>query len=773
MSKIELFFNNLGELIVRRRWMLIVIILTVGTLASIGLKDLKTSVSITNLFLEDDQVIKDQKEFDSIFGNSDFVGVLVESNDVFSVETMNLLKSISSDLQSDVAIIDSVSSIYSFTDEISIESLEKTRNSLDLRQSVRGKLYSEDYRQAWILCSLSTYPSDNEWTEINDPSYTVGESVMKIVEKYQSQGASVLATGVPVLEYRKTIEMMGDLFIVIGLAALLALILIIIIIRSFSGVVGAVLVIGISISSVFGVMGWFDMTVDTTFMLIPILLSIAVSVGYTIHIFNFYKRNLLLTGERKNSVIYAIRETGWPIMFTAFTTISALLSFVLVPITAIQWVGIVSGISITVVYTMSMLLFSALISLRGDKPELLEKTKNISDSNDGIDKIEKTLGKYSEIVLSNGKLLTVIFIAVIIISLFGISRLRVDLNTRQMMGEKLQHAIDQNYISDSSIGATNAYSIALRFPEKNGALTVDILKKVDELVDYIGQDDFVKRTTSINDIIKEVNKIRHRNSDEYFSIPEKDSQVRGLVTYAGRTMEDSIDPWIDEENKTLRILVEMYDVSTLRTKTHIDDLNIEISRLFPEADYSGFDYLLTGGVIQLSIMNQYITRGLIQSVLTALLVISIMMMIVFKNIKLGLIAMIPNITPVIITGGLMGFLGEPLEFVTMTIAPMVMGLAVDDTIHFINHVKLDYTRTLSYERSIKNSFIKVGKALILANVILCATFSAFMTSSVHSMVIMGILMVVAMLSALIADFTVTPFIIKLSRPFKQMEKQNL
>jgi predicted RND superfamily exporter protein len=142
-----------------------------------------------------------------------------------------------------------------------------------------------------------------------------------------------------------------------------------------------------------------------------------------------------------------------------------------------------------------------------------------------------------------------------------------------------------------------------------------------------------------------------------------------------------------------------------------------------------------------------------------------MMMIVFRNFKLGLIAMIPNITPVIITGGLMGFMGEPLEFVTMTIAPMVMGLAVDDTIHFINHVKLDYSRTGSYDRSIKNSFIKVGKALILANIILCATFSAFMTSAVHSMVNMGIYMVVAMLSALIADFTVTPFIIKLIKPF--------
>ncbi len=107
----------------------------------------------------------------------------------------------------------------------------------------------------------------------------------------------------------------------------------------------------------------------------------------------------------------------------------------------------------------------------------------------------------------------------------------------------------------------------------------------------------------------------------------------------------------------------------------------------------------------------------------------------------------------------------------MTVAPMVIGLAVDDTIHFISHVKKDFYRTGNYDLAIRNSFIRVGKALILANIILCATFSVFTTSSVHSMVNMGIYMVAAMLSALIADFTITPFIIKISRPFGKDTKK--
>lgn len=768
-NKTAFFFEKMASLIVRFHWPLIIIILTVGIFSSIGLKDLKTSVSLTNLFLDDDPVVRDQEQFDSIFGNSDFIGILVESQDVFSQNTISVINELSEALSQEMEIIDSVASIASFIDEITPEALEQSRKSLNLRQSVRGRLYSEDYKSAWILCSMKSYPSEsNIEAQHSDPSYIVGQQAYKIVERFQSDEVMLRATGVPVLLYQKSEDMIKDLKKVIILALIIAIVLIVFIMRSLKSIIGAILTIGVSISSVFGTMGWMKMTIDSTFLLIPILLSIAVSIGYTIHIFNFYKRDSQITGNKNKSVICAVKETGWPILFTAFTTIFALLSFVTVPISAIQWVGVVSAISISVVYFLSIFLFSSIISI-GNKSNF-KTIGEISDQSEGIDRIEKIIGKFSDTVMKNGAVLTLIYVVIIAISIVGISRLTVDLNRKQMLGDKLPHAINQNYVSASSIGSSNAYNIALVFPEKNGAITGDVLAKVDALTDFIEKTDFVKRTTSINSLIREVNMLRHRGEKEFFEIPEKDSTIRGLLSYSRKVSAESLKTWIDDDNKALKILVEIYDVSTLKTKDHIDELNKEILRLFPKEEYEGFDYLLTGSAIQMSIMNQYITSGLIRSVLTALVVISIMMMVVFRNFRLGLIAMIPNITPIIITGGLMGFMGVSLEFVTMTIAPMVMGLAVDDTIHFINHVKLDYQKTGSYDISIKNSFIKVGKALILATIILCATFSAFMTSDVHSMVNMGIYMVIAMISALIADFTVTPFIIKLTRPFgKQKE----
>lgn len=159
-------------------------------------------------------------------------------------------------------------------------------------------------------------------------------------------------------------------------------------------------------------------------------------------------------------------------------------------------------------------------------------------------------------------------------------------------------------------------------------------------------------------------------------------------------------------------------------------------------------------------MNQYITRGLIQSVLTALGMITILMMIVFRSVRLGLVAMIPNVFPVLIAGGVMGFLKIPLEFVTMTVAPMIMGLAVDDTIHLLSHLKDDLKQSDDFTASVTRTFSTVGSAITETTIILCLTFLVFTFSKVNSIINMGILTCSGMLAAYLADIFVTPILIK-------------
>jgi len=156
-------------------------------------------------------------------------------------------------------------------------------------------------------------------------------------------------------------------------------------------------------------------------------------------------------------------------------------------------------------------------------------------------------------------------------------------------------------------------------------------------------------------------------------------------------------------------------------------------KLFPDSNVT-----LAGSIAQFTVMQNVVSQGQIHSFLIAMGVITIMMMIVFGSVKTGLIAMIPNITPAIAVGGLMGWADIPLDMMTICIMPMLLGLAVDDTIHFINHAKLEYERTGDYHVSVRKTFAVIGVPLLLTALIITANFSVYITSVANVYINMGV-----------------------------------
>nr|WP_321256782.1 MMPL family transporter [uncultured Pseudodesulfovibrio sp.] len=146
------------------------------------------------------------------------------------------------------------------------------------------------------------------------------------------------------------------------------------------------------------------------------------------------------------------------------------------------------------------------------------------------------------------------------------------------------------------------------------------------------------------------------------------------------------------------------------------------------------------------------------------------MMIVFGSLKIGLIAMIPNIAPALVVGAIMGFADIPLDLVTVTIIPMLLGLAVDDTIHFINHSQLEFEHCGRYAESNRRTFLAVGGALLMTTIVLTLSFAAYMASDVKIFVSMGFLVGSGLFAALAADFFITPTLLSLTKPFGKERK---
>lgn len=167
-----------------------------------------------------------------------------------------------------------------------------------------------------------------------------------------------------------------------------------------------------------------------------------------------------------------------------------------------------------------------------------------------------------------------------------------------------------------------------------------------------------------------------------------------------------------------------------------------------------------GNIPQYTTMMQYLVRGQMQSFLISVLIIAIILMIAFQSIRVGLIGLIPNLMPAIFVGGFMGWMGIPLDMMTATLIPMMLGMAVDDTIHFFNHSKLEFDRKPNYTYALRRTFRVVGVAIVTTSIITSAVFACFATSACTMCINFGVLAVIGILSALLADLFITPLLVK-------------
>ncbi len=224
---------------------------------------------------------------------------------------------------------------------------------------------------------------------------------------------------------------------------------------------------------------------------------------------------------------------------------------------------------------------------------------------------------------------------------------------------------------------------------------------------------------------------------------------------------DLLYSWVTEDYSTARIFIEMSDFSSKEIQNNIHQIDALVAQHFPTSK----DHFLSGSTYQMALMNQYITRGLVRSIGISLILITLLLMICFSSVKLGLLAMFPNVFPVIVCGGIVGFAKIPLEFVTMTVAPLILGLAVDDTIHFISSLKTNITKCNSFQKGLANAYKEVGMAITKTTIILSVTFLVFTISDIKSTVNMGILTSAGLSAAYLADVFIMPLLIKWAKPF--------
>jgi hydrophobe/amphiphile efflux-3 (HAE3) family protein len=770
LKKINEWFGELTPTIIKYRWWIIVIAVAIISVQIIGVTRMQFVNSNDSWLLENDPIKLAQDDFEEIFGNDEAVLVLLEAEDVFSHDALQVNRTLCKAFEKEVPLADDIFSLtdIDFTrasaDGIEVgqlvpeqipqntAELEEIRKQAMTKEYLVDRLFSRDSTATLIIIDLKPYPKGEDAAKLDlEYQIKITHAAREIVNRPEYSDYRITLGGVPVMVEGEMRWAAAEMESVMGLTLLIMIVVLALSFRSIVAVIAPIATAAFSMIFVMGFFGWFGIEVQELILIIPLLLALVLSVGYNVHILSFFQQKRNSGATRAKAIQHALGQAAWPILFTVITTAIGLLSFMVVPIVSIRFAGMSSAGLLLFCYPLVVLLTPALLSFGKEKAKEVKREKLFH-----IENSLEMVGRFTE----NNKILIVSIFAVITIGFAAaIPFLEVDTDYTRTMGTEVPYIADGMHIADS-IGSLYSYELLFNFGSPDSAKNPENLKNIQRLGDELKQFETFKRYNAVTDIVKDLNRIMHEGKDEYYRIPEDKaltSQLLFLYEMSGGT---ETEDWIDYDYQRARMQVELGDFTSKDVEAQLDYISEHENELTPNGEI-----IISGLAATFAKVVNYMVTGQIWSIGIALIVISVVMMLVFGNVKLGLIGMIPNITPVILSLGTMSFLETPLHMMTMMVAPMVIGIAVDDTIHFISHFRREFQATGSYVEANRLTFRSVGKAVLLTSLVICLGFAAFLPSQLLAYHHVGLYTIIAILGALLADYFVTPVLIMWTRPF--------
>ncbi len=778
VKKINDWFEKFGRFEVKHRWGFIIGLLLITIVGCLGLPRLKLDNGEEDWFDNWEETKKNQDHFEAIFGSTDTLMAHITAKDVFDPEVLQMIDDLGDDLLNNVPYASSITSLMElsvpigndegfeitspFEDGVPSDPAELAEKKAFImsRESLVNSLVSEDCTETWLIVNLEQYSESltEAMAKIAPPAMEIFTS-----EKYRSNDKWELRpAGLSYTEYEEEAATVEQCVSRIAIGFVVMLICLVIFIRSLRGViVPSIATVG-ALGTTLGFSAWMGIKGNNTMILVTVLLSMALAVGYAVHYINSFKMYFRKTGQRKESIVMGIRDSGWALFFTVITTMAGMLSFLAAGIKPMRWVGAITAACVFAVFVYTMILLPCFYSFGKDK----EPDPDFVNSQ-GSTKSDLRVEAMGKSILNKSWITVAVSAAIMLACIPGIFKIKVNMDYSEMMGEKTPYIKRLMEITRSQLGSQYSYEVLLEFDEEDALKNPEVLKNMDELSRRIGTLSMTKvsngreRVSSVTKIIKEMNRTLNEDDPAYYVIPDDQDLVSQIMFLYEISGGSDLYNYISEDFSAAYLHVELSGYDGEECVKNIESVETWVKELFPDATNAG----VVGEVMQYAKMNGKLVRGSIKSIGTSLIIILIMLILAFTSLRTGFIAMIPNIAPMVLIAGVMGYLGWNLDMITAMILPMILGIAVDDTIHFTNHIKYHFELTGNYRTAIEKSYREIGKTMIMTTVILCAMFVIFLTSSMSVLVRLGWLSIIGLGGALLADYTVTPVLLYITKPF--------
>lgn len=750
--------SKLSHFIVKHPWLWVFVALLITGAALFFLQTIEYEFSLEALFSSDSLVRKQHDEFVDIFGRDDNVMIIAHgAKDIFSPTGYARIKEITEKLGT-LPYFDYVISLtsaktvkgtadgFEFKTMLDVEDplvadWNKLKTDLLADPHVKGALVSEDG------FAISFSMEIKEKYNNNDGRAEVIEKVEKIIQPYQNAGEFHLS-GIPHLRNAYVNYMKRDQSIFIPLCTLVVNILAFWLFRTVKANAFSLTIVILSVLWTMGALSAGGGSINIITSVMPSLLM-TLGMAYVIHFLSRYIEESSNGCPKTDAVYKATKHMMLPIFLTSFTTGIGFISLVVLKVELIKQFGLYSAIGLLFAFWLTLTLL----------PTLCLMTKPIKSSNQ-LFSDNHFVGRY---LAWNDKFVKrhpwpVIIISLMLVgaSIFFITKVRVDSKIMEELNPDSPEYAAHEFLVNHLAGIV-PLEIVLTSKEKDAFKEPVNIEALKSLQDFVRQQDGVDYTFSFADIMMKMNQAFHEDKPEHYLIPPSRKLVsQELLLYDG----DELGRLVTGRFDMARISVRCEDIGSKKFVTLEKDILEKANEILP----ARMKVSVTGSSIMAGKTMSRFIKDMVTSLFIAAGIITVLMAFLFKSVRLGLLAMIPNFIPILMTLGILGLLDITLRTSIVVVFSISLGIAVDDTIHFITRYRNEYKKSGNYNNALTNTFLGSGRPIIFTSLLLFLGFGVLATSSFVPTQNFGMLSAVTMVSALLGDLFLLPALLWVVKP---------
>ncbi|MGO4918426.1 efflux RND transporter permease subunit [Maribacter spongiicola] len=505
-------------------------------------------------------------------------------------------------------------------------------------------------------------------------------------------------------------------------------------------------VVIIGVMWAFGFLGLLQYEITVLTALIPPLI-IVIGIPNCIFLINKYQQEVKKHGNQALSLQRVISKIGNATLMTNITTASGFATFIITDSTLLKEFGIVASINIIGIFVLSLLIIPIVYSFMP-----LPKTKHLKHLNKKW--IDAFVHWMERIVRHRRITVYIVSISLLVISIIGIYQIRISGSPIEDMPKNADFFHDIRFFEKEFKGIMPV-EIVVDTKTPKGVLKPATLKRMNQFSEVIEEIPELSTPVSVVNLVKYSKQAFYNGIPKYYQLPT--SQENTFIMDVARKSSDNGDllkAFVDSTGQTARITTFMRDVNTSRMEEIETRLLENIDKIFPAERYTVY---MTGSALLFLKGTKYLVKNLIMSLALAIALIALFMAYLFRSFRMIIISLIPNLLPLVITAGIMGFVGVPIKPSTILVFSIAFGISVDDTIHFLAKYRQELTaNNWRIEKSVYNALRETGVSMFYTSIVLFFGFSVFVISNFGGTVALGSLVSATLLLAMLANLILLP-----------------